>query len=168
MSKHILGLDLSLSNTGVAIIDKKSRLRGWRSIKTDPSDGTKIERIDYIAELILEQVELYNPHLIIIENYAFSRRTAIADLAELGGIVKRELWRFTGVPECWMLMAPSHCKKEFTGKGTASKDEMIAAAQPWFDAYSLGQPTDIDRLNDNVCDALALAEVGRREYGDQI
>jgi Holliday junction resolvasome RuvABC endonuclease subunit len=170
-----LGLDLSLSDTGVAVLRARDEaVVHLESIKTTPSDGGRIERDDFIADRVGEIAATYGPHLIIIEEYAFGRATQVSTLGELGGLVKRELWRATGVSECWVTAASTSVKLFATGSGKASKDDMIEAANPFLQGYSEmlyirghGMPASYWN-NHNVADAVHLARFGISRYGEAV
>lgn len=165
MTYNVLGLDLSLTAAGLAVIDSRERLLAVAVCATDPKDGSRIERMDWIAETVIEHVSRFNPSLIIIEDYAYSRPTSVATLGELGGIVKLALWRHTGVSECWMTVTSSECKKFVTGSAASKggKERMIAAAQPYYDEYERRTGCILPpkmRANDNAADALGLTRLG--------
>lgn len=145
---NVVGLDLSLTHTGVAdgftgpwVIDPK-KLRG-------------IERVDFIANLILINMD-ERTDLICIEGYSFGSRSSQAHaLGELGGVVRRDLWRegFTYID-----VPPSTLKTYATGKGNASKALVLVEA-----VKRLGY----DGHDDNEADALWLADMGARLAGYQ-
>lgn len=119
---HVVGLDLSLTATGIATEAGQSivscpKLRG-------------IERCDRIAgevlQLVSQWVNNLNTGLVVIEGYSFGSRNSHAHaLGELGGIVRHELLR---MGYRWVDVPPSSLKKYATGKGNAGKEEMLAAA----------------------------------------
>lgn len=157
---RVLGLDLSLSATGVAVLQNNKSVVHLDCIRTAPKDGSHIERASYISSHIVEIYNKYRPQLIVIEEYAYSRYTHMSTLGELGGIVKYELWGASGVPNCWITIGSTACKKHTTGSGGASKQDMIEAMAEYFpDKYrSL-------MWDDNVADAMALARMGIDKYG---
>jgi Holliday junction resolvasome RuvABC endonuclease subunit len=167
-----IGLDLSLSNTGVAVLQASDQaVVHLESICTTPQDGGRIERDDFIADRIGEIVKEFGPHLIVIEEYAFSRPTMVSALGELGGLVKRELWRVTGIPECWMTITSTACKKYITGSAApkGGKERMVAAAQPFIRQFH--QHHIIDPAwykDDNIADAIGLARMGIDHFGEAV
>lgn len=149
------GLDLSLTSTGIAYPGGDTR-----ALNTPKRHVDGHARIDYI----LRQVHLavIDPlirseldRLVVgIEGYAFGASQAgIRDNAELGGVIRHHLWTI-GVP--WVEISPKTLKKYATGTGTASKADMITAAQRHLDA---------DITDDNCADAAWLRAAVRHHYG---
>lgn len=140
--KRLVGLDLSLVATGFA--DRhgtcvlKTKLRG-------------MARLDWIERAILDELE--PDPLVIVEGYSYgSRGSAVYNIAELGGVVRLALWR-AGIT--YVEVAPGALKKFTTGKGNASKDEMIAGAiRRW----------GFDGSNNNEADAYMLRQMGLAKY----
>ncbi len=87
----VVGIDLSLANTGLASIRGNSM--SVRSINTKPKDfKDRVGRYCFIVDSILEFVFECKPSIIVIEDYAFgasfSRRSNnLTVLAELKGIL---------------------------------------------------------------------------------
>lgn len=135
----VLGLDLSLTATGIAHPDGttttiRTRTRG-------------MERLGVIAAGILDAVEL--EPFVCIEGYSYGSRASQAHaLGELGGVVRWSLWS-TGIT--YLDVPPSTLKTYATGKGNAGKVDVIVAARD-----RLGyQGTD-----DNEADASWLRCIG--------
>lgn len=113
---NIIGLDLSLTSTGVARADGSS-LR-IRSKKTGP------ERLHEIQEAVA--ILIRGADLCIIEGYSYgSKGRSVFQIGELGGVIRHFLWEY-GLP--YVEVAPSALKKFATGRGNAGKDEVLAAA----------------------------------------
>jgi crossover junction endodeoxyribonuclease RuvC len=86
------------------------------------------------------------PDLVVIEGYSFgSRGQAILDLAEFGGILRREMIALGfNVIE----ISPSELKKFITGKGNANKTEMVATmARQYGVSYKTNDEYDALGLN---------------------
>lgn len=118
----VLGLDLSLKATGIALPDGSTRAihPGARRIKG-------YARHELIRRAVLTAVASSSPDLVVIEDYAPHSpgiNSTIA-LAELGGVIRTEL---TIRGYVWETVAPNTLKAWATGKGNASKDEMIDEA----------------------------------------
>jgi len=140
----IIGIDLSLSNTGIAILGNKTETK---SIKVK-SYKTPIERLIEIKNKILDSIT-GNPLLIVIEDYAYSTVYA-HKLGELGGVVKVAIKeKFSDVNI--VLVPPTILKKFVTGKGNAEKNIMILHIyKKWKREFS----------DNNQADAFALAKFG--------
>ena len=142
---RILALDLSLTATGVCFdgdtrLLKFPKLRGW-------------ERVAAITEAIDDLASVSD--LVVIEGYSFgSRGATLFQIAELGGIVRCDLVRehtpYVDVP-------PSTLKRFATGRGNATKIDMVVAAR---ERFGLCGTTD-----DNECDAFLLWALARQWYG---
>ena len=120
----IVGLDLSLTGTGMARLDE-SKHETW-NFGTKPEAGTRIERSMMIAEKIRANSE--KTDLFFIEDYAYSikpKQSSLVTLGELGGIVKLVLWRWTGRHPT--VIGSGTIKKWISGSGVLRKD-MIPVA----------------------------------------
>jgi crossover junction endodeoxyribonuclease RuvC len=112
--KRIVGLDLSLVETGIAdasgTFTLKNKLKG-------------MERLEWIRHEVHENV--IDADLVVVEGYSFGSPGRAHATGELGGVVRLMMYenkvRYAEVP-------PATLKKFTTGKGNANKDEMIAAA----------------------------------------
>lgn len=123
---NVLALDLSLTSTGVALPDGTALTLSPRQ--------RGVERLAWYRETILAIAA--GPHadgmptaaadLVVIEEYAFSRAAAHShELGELGGVIRLALADH-GQP--WVAVNPSALKRYATGKGNASKNDMLLAA----------------------------------------
>lgn len=116
MTPRVVGLDLSLTATGIASPD------GTTTVLATKLRGC--ERLIDLRDRTRKACELAD--LVALEGYSFGSRNSHAHaLGELGGVVRVALHvasvRFVEVP-------PSSLKKYATGKGNAGKEEMLAAA----------------------------------------
>lgn len=114
--RHV-ALDLSLTATGFAT--------GTASGVIAPKTRGH-ERLEEIVSSVLALVGSERASAVFIEGFSFaSRGSSAIDIAGLGWLVRHELWR-RHVPYCDV--PPSVIKKYATGKGTATKDAVLAAA----------------------------------------
>lgn len=97
----VIGLDLSLTSTGIVSLVEvgkdwgvHSSLHVGHSLKRDAAVREKIERYVVIAAAVLDTVRQFKGMEVTvgIEGYAYSKKGAQNDLAELQGIVKSQLW----------------------------------------------------------------------------
>jgi len=149
-----IGLDLSLTSTGVAIG------RATWAIATKGLRGE--ERLIYIRDLILEAIsdlepEPDNQFVVFVEGYSFASRNSHAHaLGELGGVIRVALHE----AEIPFVEVPPTCRAKFaTGKGNASKSEVVSAISARTSLIWDG-PGNEDR-----CDAWILQEMGRTILG---
>jgi Holliday junction resolvasome RuvABC endonuclease subunit len=112
----------------------------------------KIERLITIAKAIVDAVAAQGAATwhVAIENFAFHQHGAIADLGEINGVVKMQLWMAFGIePE---LLAASTARKLVVGKGNIKKQAIIPALQER--GFVFG--------DHNIADAYVMAEALRR------
>lgn len=112
---EVVGLDLSLTATGVASNDQHFVIK---------CGFTGMERIHYIWEQI-EPVLSDATKLVVVEGYAFNAHQGAHFLGELGGIIRYHLWR-RGLR--WIDIPPPTLKVYATGSGSASKFDVLAEA----------------------------------------
>lgn len=144
MSKRVLGLDLSLTTTGWALVWDGSPK--WGVIK---SRHRSVKRLSEIRKQIIFILRDTQPCLAVIEGYSYGSHQGMAGLAELGGVV-RLLLLDMGIP--FIVVAPATNKKFATGKGNAEKDLVLKRVfQHW----------RADMSNNNEADAFSLAQFGR-------
>jgi hypothetical protein len=95
-----MGLDLSCTGTGIVVVDEAGAVQatardGWE-LHRDSTVLDKIDRLLHIAKTILDLATTHrlagDGLLVGIEGYAYNQRGATADLGELGGVVKTQLW----------------------------------------------------------------------------
>ena len=141
---NILGIDASLSGTGIVVIDSKGTILYQENL------GTKLksyERLDYILWKVLDACTDYDIKYTAIEGYAFLGSGRITDLAELGGIIKFFLWLKNYPLDIY---PPGMIKKFITGKGNVKKDLMLLKVYKKF---------GIEFNDDNLCDAYCIAKL---------
>lgn len=148
-----VGLDLSLTSTGIAIGDSTWAIDG-RNLR-----GAR--RLVHIRDRILEAIANHDdytaPVVALVEGYSFSSRNSHAHaLGELGGVVRVALHE-VAVP---VIEVPPTCRAKFaTGRGNASKSEVTS---------SVSARTGIvwDGIgNEDRCDAWLLQEMAFARMG---
>lgn len=126
---RVLGLDLSLTSTGVALPDGTTE-------RLQPPRLVGMERLCWLRDQVLRRA-IGEPDpvtdlppgvdVIAVEGYAMGSKRQSHSYAtgELGGVVRLALWedgyRVVDVP-------PATLKVFATGRGNASKDEVLAEA----------------------------------------
>jgi Holliday junction resolvasome RuvABC endonuclease subunit len=141
MDKYIWGLDLSMSNSGVAILDGcKPVFIG--SIPTKDKDTHGV-RLKYIYDYLDALKDKYPPEVVCIER-GFSRyNTSTAVLYRVHGCVNMLFY------DVKQIYYPPKKVKEAIVKGTAKKEEIMNKILEWF-PY-------LDFHCDDESDALAVA-----------
>lgn len=141
----VVGLDLSLSSTGVAG-------EGWTdTIK--PGDKLRgVRRLTWIRQRILDHVR--GAELVVVEGPSFG--SIGKGQHERGGLWWMVAMTLHSHDIPYAVVPPATLKQYATGKGTAGKDTMILAAArryPWFDG------------GNDEADALFLAAMGADHLG---
>lgn len=135
---RVLGLDLSLTSSGVALPDGT-----LTTIRTTRTDGDR--RLAVIADTIGQS--LHGVDLAVVEDLPTHAKGS-GKTGQVHGAVKVELIR-AGVP--YLLVTAGSLKTYATGKGTADKADMRMA---------LYQRMGIDERDDNQVDAWWLRALG--------
>lgn len=112
----VLGLDLSLSASGVASD------AGMRTI-SPRSRG--LQRLYEISTAVLDLCIELGVDLVVVEGYSYGSANTAHQLGELGGVVRLTLW-IHKVP--FAVVQPSSLKKYAANHGGAKKEAMLAAA----------------------------------------
>ena len=144
----VVGLDLSITSTGIARYDFES---GGSVVTfvvgTDAKFGPIWERLYFSLNGILALVS--KDDLVLVEGYAFGSKYNMAALAELGGLVKFSIWRKTGR---WPVIVTPHQLKKFAiGVGKGGKEDMKLAAYKHYRK---------EFATNDECDAFFLARIG--------
>lgn len=149
----IVGLDLSLTSTGIAYQDDDEV--HTHAIKSKLHDTP---RLIEIREQILAVVLFpFVADLVVIEGYSYGSpagATRAHAIGELGGVIKLALHEH-GIP-C-ALIPPKLLKKYATDRGNASKVEMLTAAV---------KRSGIEFRTDDEADAWWLREMGCARFGE--
>lgn len=152
MSARVVGLDLSLTGTGVATAD--SRLLTIRSHPGGETVADRVERLTDIAATISDHLD--GADMVVIEGPAYSQQ------AQPGHHLRAGLWWWVADLACAhdaevIEVTPSALKKFATGRGNATKADMRVA---------LLQRTGEDIRDDNQADAYWLRQIGLHLLGD--
>ncbi len=156
----VVGLDLSLSSTGIALPDGNILTHGYSLTKYATVDE-RVERLCAIRSLITVHIDHIRDHgadypLVVVEGFSFGSPQGATEAGGLGWAVRVRLWEL-GVP--FAIVPPATLKKFATGKGNAGKDDMKLAALQRFDLTFTGTGSG-DR-----CDARWLQEMGLHHMG---
>jgi crossover junction endodeoxyribonuclease RuvC len=135
-SPWVVGLDLSLTSSGVAYADGTTgRIR---------PTGRGMARLAEVLTGVRAALDCWetDPELVVIEGYAYASGNRAHQIGELGGLVRHELYR-QDIPT--VDVAPSKLKIYATGRGDAGKAEMVANARERL-GYVAFQPDEVDAL----------------------
>lgn len=148
----LIGLDLSLTSTGVSI-------DGKTSIVSTKAKGP--ERLSYVNKTLLQICLDEEIDCAIIEGYSFASRNSQAhSIGELGGCVRMTFW------ECgisYVEIPPTSRAKFATGKGNAGKTEVISAISSKTGMVFSGSGAD-DECDAWILEQMGLAHLGISQY----
>ncbi|MFB7212739.1 crossover junction endodeoxyribonuclease RuvC [Streptomyces sp. NPDC056255] len=153
---RVIGLDLSLTSTGVALPDGTT----YR-IKTRSKDGDR--RLLVIRRSIREALAAHRPHVAVVEDLPTHAKGA-GITANVHGVVKCELLD-AGVP--YGFVVPATLKKFASDNGNADKPEMAAAAYLAAGVEFPGDLTPSGKGGD-MCDAWWLRAAGHDALGQPL
>lgn len=143
----IVGLDLSLTGTGYARIDLHTGSILYKTFGTKASFGEINSRYRFIRSNILD---LSTPNdLFFIEDYAYSispKKSSLATLGELGGVIKYSLEEFTGL---WPIAIASVSIKKWLSCGNLKQEDFKLAA---FKKYGVECKTKDDVVAHTLAD----------------
>lgn len=153
--QYVIGIDPSLTSTGLVILSDDGEMADHRLIRSDPSGGKcadRMKRIETMTREIKTVVEVYEPVIVCIEHYTLGQNTpGTSDRIEFGGLLRYVLW---SCGHCPIEVNQSTLKKWATGKGRfppgSGKTPMIV---------SITSRYGVQLASDDEIDAYALARV---------
>lgn len=129
MSVYFCGIDLSVTNTGLAVVeylgDSKFSLIDIKSIAPNPRTkgfNKKLESLECFIFATESFSSIKDSKFFVLENYSFGSPGRLTDLAELAGLYKGHIIR--GLGKSYDVIAPQTVKKIITGSGRADKSEV--------------------------------------------
>lgn len=157
MSNYFCGVDLSVSSTGLAVVeyigDSQFKLISKKTIAPNRASKGFDRKVDSfeIFKFALESFsEFKDVRFFIFENYSFGSPGRITDLAELAGLYKYHITKTIKKP--FDLIAPQSVKKIVTGSGRADKVLVRESLSKFIVNFE-----DIKFENYDESDALAVA-----------
>jgi len=125
LPRTVLGLDLSLTATGVAVVTAQGKLAATETL-TSKLRGA--ERLRDLCDRIAQVIALYEPDDVVAEYYGVDRtRSSSVQTVWLHGAVHLALHAKSMQA---LYIAPSTLKKWMTGRGAkVEKPEMVAAIE---------------------------------------
>ena len=151
-TKKIIGLDLSLTSTGVCVAGEASALlTGYKGA----------ERLHVISSEIIKICKENKVDFAVIEGYSFASKNSQAhSIGELGGCVRMRLWE-EGIP---FVDVPPTCRAKFaTGKGNASKNEVVSSISAKTGIVWSGSAAS-DMCDAWILEQMAIAQLGESQY----
>jgi crossover junction endodeoxyribonuclease RuvC len=157
MTEHIVGLDLSLTSTGVAYVNVGAdhapdvQLDRWQ-----PKSRGHL-RLDYLVEQAAKAVA--GATLVMLEGPAYgsaagARQSGHHERAGLWWLVAHQVWR----GHAPLVVVPPNVRAMYaTGKGNAGKDDVLAAV--------IRRYPQAEVMGNDQADALVMAAMGARHLG---
>lgn len=140
----IIGIDLSLTSTGVCRMWDNGKDVKTEAIKPDPW-----LLIYSRQEVIMRGLQLYMNDQVVIEDFAGFISSSFGKIAALHGLVRFMAYKKTGLVP--ILVSPTTLKKWIAGSGGAKKEDVKLAI---YKKYGMEFKTD------DEADAFALADFG--------
>jgi crossover junction endodeoxyribonuclease RuvC len=154
-SVKVVGLDLSLASTGVAVADEAGGIE-LGQIRTKPTGHGLIARRERLRSIRLAlRRDLDGADLVVLEGLAYASRSPHA--TERAGLWWLVVDHLIGNQVPVAVVSPTARAKYATGKGNAGKDQVLAAV--------VRRYPDVDVTGNDQADALILAAMGARSRG---
>jgi crossover junction endodeoxyribonuclease RuvC len=146
---HVLGVDLSLTSTGIATGHVTLRHR-------PPKDLTGLHRMRWIRTQVLALAAL--AELVVIEGLAYASHTGKA--SERAGLWWMVMDALDEIGAHVAVVSPAGRAKYATGKGNAGKDAVLAAVVKRYPGFEVS--------GNDQADALVLAAMGLDHLGEPL
>lgn len=151
--RAVMGIDASLTGFAVAVVGPHGTLVEEKKTEAKQYPRTiegRMDRMVYLVDFAVRVCKTHSPYLLLIEEYAYNAKgSSGVTLGELGGILRH---RILGIADYTAEVPPQIPKKFVTGKGNASKLQVVQA---------LARRYNMEFKTDNEADAFALAKLGR-------
>ena len=147
MRKRIICIDPGLANLGVSIVNPNLDILHSHLLKTK-ADTPQTCRLFTLGKYIKQLIESYAPKEMVVEAVFFGKNiTSCIQTAEVIGMLKF-ISAMYGLE--FFSYPPGRIKKQITGSGKSSKEEMLAAVNTLYNH---------DITNNHIADALAVGYV---------
>ena len=164
----IIGIDQSLSNTGISVIKRGEKPLYFSIV---PGKMRGIERLDYITKQIIEIISgvckdnIGESIVVCREDYAYGAKGDVFNLGELGGCIDLMLYNRVNTNSLskikYYCIPPNSWKLLVLGSGQVKKD-----TQYLLTVYNkTGEKFDNDNIADSYMIALAIEKmlIGKRD-----
>lgn len=139
------GLDVSLTSTGAVRLLNNNMVN-------NAAIGSKFLGVHRLVD-IEEKVNIFlnqcSDDLVLIEDYAFSKANKAHQMGELGGVIRRMLFK---KQIRWIVVGTSQLKKFATGKGNCPKDLIL---------MNVYKKWGVEFATSDEADAYVLARIGQ-------
>lgn len=151
-----VGIDPSLTSTGLAAVSASGHAF---SFAVRPADARGVPRLIAIRDAVAGWIRRHAPAAVAMEGYSMAPHAGrLADLGELGGVLKLALWEMNYREDAGTLIIvpPTLLKKFATGTGNGDKGAVRVAV---YKRWGFEAPTD-DETDAYVLARIALAAAG--------
>lgn len=147
----VTGLDLSLASTGVARVLPAGAWAG----RIRPGKRTGYDRIRYLAAEIAESIG--GADLVVVEGPSYGSSNGQRGHHERAGLWWHITYRLWAADVPFAVVPPACLKRYATGRGNASKDEVLSAI--------IRRYPQVELDGNDQADALTLAAMGADHLG---
>lgn len=149
---RIIGLDLSLTSTGVAGYQAPEPWIDSVKSKSEPEDRGQFRRLRHIIGRVMDHAR--GADLVVVEG--LSQHSVTGQHLTRAGLWHVLMMAVDGLGIPWCEVAPAAIKRYATGKGNASKDEVLAAV--------VRRYPDVPVMGNDEADALVLVAMAAHHY----
>jgi crossover junction endodeoxyribonuclease RuvC len=147
-----VGIDHSMTGTGVVVIDQDGCIHEQKLIKTTP-DEIDEKRMTYIIDELSFIPKIVRLKRVYIEGPSFaSTGQAVLQMGALHYLIRIFLYR---KKVKYKIIAPGTLKKFITGSGAAKKEQML---------LHIYKKWNVEFKDNNTADAYSLARLALEEY----
>lgn len=153
MNKYFIGIDASLTNTGVVVLDSDCKLAEVAQSNTlKLKSAEPLERLIHLSSFLDSIVKKYTGCITAAyEDYSYNSTNKAFLLGELGGVLKTTLYLRVHK----LVLAPPTMVKSFAvNHGHADKELLIAQA-----LEECPELNKVKKLSSDICDAFFLAKI---------
>jgi len=173
---RVLGIDPSLTSTGLVLVEGgqvvetkrvRSKLTGYARVQRilreieqmvfGPMGRAHDIGYEPTGSACADEMAPVNLRVGIEGTAMGARGSSVVQIFGLWGVITQQLWEWGAEP---YVVAPSARIKYATGKGNSSKDEVLAAV--------VRRYTNAEVTGNDVADALIIAAMGARKYGEPL
>lgn len=135
-----LGLDLSLTATGIVLLGTDGQLLQHRTVRTEPGQPAG-RRLALIVDEVVDSWRRWQPALVAAEQQAMHAKFAASAIGEVHGAVKYGLAK-AGLPVP-LYVAATTLKKYATGRGNGEKSDVkMAILEKWKERMTQNDQAD--------------------------
>jgi len=144
---NVVGIDQSAKHTGICALAMDGSVQYLQLI--EPKKLKDYLRLAFVRKELNTILAAYSPSVTVMEGYSYSSTNKKFILGEIGAVTKLAIY---DAGSELFIAAPKQLKKFVTGRGTATKPQVIK---------SVGRRWGETITDDNLADAYGLAQIAR-------